>query len=238
MDDMELIKGFTSMIQVGDMSQEAADGLKMIAQRVMNGGSLTPQEREMFMGVMGAMPAGAAPQMEVPAGQGVMMPQNYQVDGQNVQMTEDQYRNAVNSGQITQDQMSYGIDGKSMSATPMEMERMQRSGRITPNNAISRKQEADMAEVNVENMEENAELFMAKMGFSHDESGLEVSDDQLINFLLLCQREYVMPSGEEYEYEEDDEPMMEMPHGKDVKVKVMKLDGGNVHDMMNELLGG
>jgi len=139
MDDMELIKGFTSMIQVGDMSQEAADGLKMVAQRVMNGGSLTPQEREMFMGVMGAMPAGAAPQMEVPAGQGVMMPQNYQVDGQNVQMTEDQYRNAVNSGQITQDQMSYGIDGKSMSATPMEMERMQRSGRITPNNAISRK---------------------------------------------------------------------------------------------------
>mgnify|MGYP003643773793 CR=1 FL=1 len=43
MDDMELIKGFTSMIQVGDMSQEAADGLKMIAQRVMNGVSLTPR---------------------------------------------------------------------------------------------------------------------------------------------------------------------------------------------------
>jgi len=30
---------------------------------------------------------------------------------------------------------------------------------------------------------------------------------------------------------------MEVPHG-DVKVKVMKLDGGNVQDMMNKLLGG
>ena len=200
MDDMELIKRFTSMIQVGDMSQEAADGLKMVAQRVMGGGSLSDQEREMFMQVLTAMPAGAGPQLEVPAGQGVMMPQNYQVDGQNVQMTEDQYRNAVNSGQITQDQMSYGVDGKSMSATPMEMERMQRSGRIAPNSAISRKQEADMAEVNVENMEEHASLFMAKMGFSHDEDGLDLTDDQLINFLLLCQQKYVMPAGEEYEY--------------------------------------
>ena len=41
---------------------------------------------------------------------------------------------------------------------------------------------------------------------------------------------------EEEMYEEDD--MMEMPHGEDVKVKVMKLDGGNVHEMMNKLLGG
>jgi len=36
----------------------------------------------------------------------------------------------------------------------------------------------------------------------------------------------------------DDEEMMEMPHGKDVKVKVMKLDGSNVHEMMNKILGG
>jgi len=36
----------------------------------------------------------------------------------------------------------------------------------------------------------------------------------------------------------DDDEMMEMPHGEDVKVKVMKLDGGNVHEMMNKLLGG
>ena len=48
-----------------------------------------------------------------------------------------------------------------------------------------------MAEVNVENMEENASLFMEKMGFAHDTEGLELSDDQLVNFLLLChQMEY------------------------------------------------
>ena len=43
---------------------------------------------------------------------------------------------------------------------------------------------------------------------------------------------------DEEEYDEVDEEMMDMPHGKDVKVKVMKLDGGNVHEMMNKLLGG
>ena len=39
-------------------------------------------------------------------------------------------------------------------------------------------------------------------------------------------------------YEDVEEEMMEVPHGKDVKVKVMKLDGGNVQEMMNKLLGG
>ena len=43
-----------------------------------------------------------------------------------------------------------------------------------------------MAEVNVENMEENAELFMEKMGFAHTSDGLDMTDDQLVNFLLLC----------------------------------------------------
>ena len=43
-----------------------------------------------------------------------------------------------------------------------------------------------MAGVNVENMEENAELFVEKMGFAHDSEGLEMTDDQLVNFLLLC----------------------------------------------------
>jgi hypothetical protein len=43
-----------------------------------------------------------------------------------------------------------------------------------------------MAEVNVENMEDNAALFMSKMGFSHTEAGLDMTDDQLVNFLLLC----------------------------------------------------
>ena len=40
------------------------------------------------------------------------------------------------------------------------------------------------------------------------------------------------------DYEEVDEEMMDMPHDSDAKVKVMKLDGGNVQDMMNKLLGG
>jgi len=93
-----------------------------------------------------------------------------------------------------------------------------------------------MAEVNVENMEENADLFIEKMGFPHDAEGLEMSDDQLVNFLLLChQMQYgMMHDDEEEMYEEE----VMMPHGNDVKVKVMKLDGGNVHEMMNELLGG
>jgi len=98
-----------------------------------------------------------------------------------------------------------------------------------------------MAEVNVENMEDNAALFMEKMGFSHDTDGLDMTDDQLVNFLLLCHQVMMGVDGEDAMYEEDysdvDEEMMEVPHG-DMKVKVMKLDGGNVQDMMNKLLGG
>ena len=63
-----------------------------------------------------------------------------------------------------------------------------------------------------------------------------MSDDQLVNFLLLChQMQYGMMYDDEEEMYEEEEMM---PHGNDVKVKVMKLDGGNVHEMMNELLGG
>ena len=95
-----------------------------------------------------------------------------------------------------------------------------------------------MAEVNVENMEDNAKMFEHKMGFSHDADGLDMSDEQLVNFLLMCQQEYVMgDEEEEYDEEYHEDEMMEMPHGKDVKVKVMKLDGDNVHEMMNKLLG-
>ena len=85
-----------------------------------------------------------------------------------------------------------------------------------------------MAEVNVENMEENAELFVEKMGFAHDSEGLEMTDDQLVNFLLLChQMQYGV--NEEEMAEEDGE----------MKVKVMKIGhGGAVHEMMNEILGG
>ena len=88
-----------------------------------------------------------------------------------------------------------------------------------------------MAEINVENMEENADLFVEKMGFAHDHEGLEMTDDQLVNFLLLChQTQYGI--GEE-------EEMMEEENGDGVKVKVMKVGSGDdVHNMMNELLGG
>ena len=99
-----------------------------------------------------------------------------------------------------------------------------------------------MAEVNVENMEDNATLFMSKMGFSHDADGLDMTDEQLVNFLLLC-HQTMMGIDDDAMYDDDeemydDDEMMEMPNGKDVKVKVMKLDGGNVHEMMNKLLGG
>tara|TARA_R100001082_G_scaffold94149_1_gene61016 strand:+ start:88 stop:360 length:273 start_codon:yes stop_codon:yes gene_type:complete len=90
-----------------------------------------------------------------------------------------------------------------------------------------------MAEVNVENMEENASLFEEKMGFAHNADGLDMTDDQLINFLLLChQGEY--GAG-------DEEEMMpeEVMEDSDVKVKVMKVGSGDdVHAMMNKLLGG
>jgi cellobiose-specific phosphotransferase system component IIB len=82
-----------------------------------------------------------------------------------------------------------------------------------------------MADINVENMEENADLFVEKMGFAHDSEGLDMSDDQLVNFLLLChQMEYGI--GEEEEEEEG------------VKVKVIKMDnGGDMRSVMDEILG-
>ena len=86
-----------------------------------------------------------------------------------------------------------------------------------------------MADINVENMEENAELFMAKMGFAHDTEGLELSDDQLVNFLLLCYQGMVLP---------DEEEEMEEEHmDGDMKVKVMKVDSGDMRSVMDQILG-
>lgn len=88
-----------------------------------------------------------------------------------------------------------------------------------------------MAEVNIENMEQNAEMFMHKMGFAHDESGLDMTDEQLVNFLLLCQQTYIMGDEEEEEYEE-------MDGEGGMKVKVMRIgSGGDMRDIMDELLG-
>ena len=86
-----------------------------------------------------------------------------------------------------------------------------------------------MAEVNIGNFEENAKLFVEKMGFPHDSEGLELSEDQLVNFLLLCYQEMVLP---------DEEEEMEEEHmDGDVKVKVMKVDSGDMRGMMDEILG-
>ena len=84
-----------------------------------------------------------------------------------------------------------------------------------------------MAEIEVDYMENNAELFMEKMRFAHDSEGLELTEEQLVNFLLLChQMEYGV--GAESEDEEEG----------DVKVKVMKVhSGGDMSEMMDEILG-
>ena len=86
-----------------------------------------------------------------------------------------------------------------------------------------------MADINVENMEENAQLFEEKMGFPHTAEGLELSDDQLVNFLLLCYQGMVLP---------DEEEEMEEEHmDGDMKVKVMKVDSGDMRGVMDEILG-
>ena len=77
-------------------------------------------------------------------------------------------------------------------------------------------------------MENNAELFMEKMGFAHDSEGLELSDDQLVNFLLLCHQM-------EYGIGEEDDESMESEDGT-VKVKIMKV-GGDMTEMMDDMLG-
>ena len=85
-----------------------------------------------------------------------------------------------------------------------------------------------MADISIGNMENNAALFMEKMGFAHDSEGLELTDEQVVNFLLLCHQEMVMPEEEEMEDEHMD---------GDVKVKVMKVDSGDMRGVMDEILG-
>ena len=87
-----------------------------------------------------------------------------------------------------------------------------------------------MAEVNIGNFEENAKLFVEKMGFPHDSEGLALTEEQLVNFLLLCHQEMVLP-------EEEDESEEEHMEDGDVKVKVMKVDSGDMRGIMDEILG-
>jgi hypothetical protein len=68
---------------------------------------------------------------------------------------------------------------------------------------------------------------MEKMGFAHDSEGLELTDEQVVNFLLLCHQEMIMP----------EEEMEEEHMDGDVKVKVMKVDSGDMRGVMDEILG-
>ena len=49
-----------------------------------------------------------------------------------------------------------------------------------------------MADITVGNMEDNAALFMEKMGFAHDSEGLDMTDEQVVNFLIT------LSSGNDY----------------------------------------
>ena len=72
------------------------------------------------------------------------------------------------------------------------------------------------------------------MGFPSDAEGLELSDTQLVNFLLLCYQTKMLP--EEMEETEMEEGMEQMDDGN-VKVKIIKMDSSNMHEMMNDMLG-
>lgn len=84
-------------------------------------------------------------------------------------------------------------------------------------------------EIEIGDMEKNEKLFMEKMGFPRDSEGLDLSDSQLVNFLLLCHQEMIIP-------EENNEDEMDESEGQ-VKVKVMKVDSGDMRGMMDEILG-
>ena len=85
--------------------------------------------------------------------------------------------------------------------------------------------------IEISNMERNEELFMEKMGFPRDSEGLNLTDEQLINFLLLCYQGKMLPPEDMEETEEMSED------DGNVKVKIIKMDSSNVHEMMNDMLG-
>ena len=84
-------------------------------------------------------------------------------------------------------------------------------------------EEVDVSDIDMKGM------FEAKMGFSADDVPLD--DSQLERFLLLCHQSYLEEEGlmkNEEDYSEVEE---------DSDVKVVKIHGGDVHGMMNKLLG-
>jgi len=95
-----------------------------------------------------------------------------------------------------------------------------------------------MADVNVANVEEQRELFEMQMGFPSDSEGLDLTDEQVVNFMLLCHKEMVAPEEmEEDDYEEGEEMEEMMPEDGEMKIKVIKLGAGDVENMMDDILG-
>ena len=84
--DYQLVMKFLQLIKPGDMDEQSANQLMMIGQRIQNGGALSDREREMFQGVVGAMPE---------------MQMSYEVDGRMEAMTPSQMQAARDSGEIT-----------------------------------------------------------------------------------------------------------------------------------------
>ena len=85
-----------------------------------------------------------------------------------------------------------------------------------------------MEPVNVGDVQSLEEQFENKMGFSRNADGLNLTDEQLVNFMLLCNQDYI---------EEDDES--ENYHDEDAmgEVKVLKLGGEDARLMMDKILG-
>lgn len=95
-----------------------------------------------------------------------------------------------------------------------------------------------MADVNVANVEEQRELFEMQMGFPADSEGLDLTDEQVVNFMLLCHKEMVAPEDmEDDDYEEGEEMEEMMPEDGEMKIKVIKLGAGDVENMMDDILG-
>ena len=91
-----------------------------------------------------------------------------------------------------------------------------------------------MAEINVENIEDLNALFEEKMGFPADAEGLEMTEEQLVNFMLLChQAEYgMMDDDSEEEYEEmDDDELAYM-----TDLITYKFDYSSVYDQIDQIV--
>ena len=124
--DYQLVMTFLRNITPGDMSPEAANQLIAIGQRIQGGGVLTDKEREMFTAVVGNI--SQMPEKEM----------SYQVDGQVVPLTQNQYGTEIQSGNITPDLPSadgetYGpSSGVSIDPNVMDMQQMIDAGIINP----------------------------------------------------------------------------------------------------------